>query len=872
MKLSLLPLTLILSLAQAKPGDLVPFPAPDLSATGTVSQTAIADDQSVFIMGDFHAVDGTPRPGLAKLRPSGQLDESFNPAISLGDQPTPFAYPVDFRPSHFGGFWYIDDLSYLNDRPARFAPWQIFALDSGRLFVRNQGSWTVLDASGQIDPNALSALDRNNPAPVPQYRRGDQLFLIDHHRQLIALDLTQGGLSDPTFTIDPTIDNPILQALPTNDGLWILSKIGNFDTILRLHPDGNLDESFPPLELRNGLANRLVSAQSRGFAIVSYFTGPYTTCDRVGGCGPPSSFSEVRWFNEIGGESGNIRIDTTLGTPVSILVRTFFDALVLKGSTFSLQSTSGDQTVLTEMSESAPWQSPLFPFTQTSLDFFGTGPLFQRSLLIGGTQKFTIQGQAEPGHHRAQLTTTSTIQKTVPQPDGSYFISGTFTPGLAKVLPDGTLDPTFIPTLDLRNISDFEVRPNGRVIVMLNRYLFGDDEQSSGIFFELSPSGEIVRNYSGSLPFRSGSPPRFHLLQDQSIILSNLSYSGIIQIPQLPIGGSYSRLLPNGELDPTWILNDPNQPGFANPESGGATPFPLLDGRFMMGRRLVSPDGTVASGIPGQGPIAIYHQGPDGWLYFAEEGQLSRWHPAHGPDDSFRFVPSSRFDQIRHIQSGSRNKLYLFGQLTTAVGPQTVIRLHSTGQIDHSFCPPPLRTSTAIPGTELILTNNGLAEKDPIAFSHPVIPATSSIHDDKLILFGVFDQPGRNIAALADTHTTGYREWITATTGADQYPSDDFDGDGTNNFGEYALGTHPAFPDRPDHQLTGLPPRVFGVPCNPEALEVSRRIEVSNDLKAWRPATAADLTLETRSDCFRYRVQSQARSFFTRVVTETQSN
>ena len=289
-----LPFALILSLTHAKPGELLPFPAPDLSAIGTVSQTAIADDQSVFIMGDFHAVDGTPRPGLAKLRPSGQLDESFNPAISLGDQPIPFAYPVDFRPAFFGAYWYLDDLSYLDDRPARFAPSQIFALDRGRLFVRNQGGWTVLDASGQIDPNALSALDRNTPAPVPQYRRGDQLFLIDQHRQLIALDLAQGGLSDPTFTLDPTIESPILQALPTTNGLWILTKIGNFDTILRLHLDGTLDESFPPLELRNGLANRLVSSQSRGFAIISDFNGPYTTCDGIGGCGPSSTFSDVR--------------------------------------------------------------------------------------------------------------------------------------------------------------------------------------------------------------------------------------------------------------------------------------------------------------------------------------------------------------------------------------------------------------------------------------------------------------------------------------------------------------------------------------------------------------------------------------------------
>lgn len=857
------------ALTQARPGSLVPFARPELEAIGTVMRTAIDDDGSVFIYGDFHAVDGIPRPGLAKLQPNGRLDETFTPAVTLGNRPWSPAFATNTRPTYFGAFWRGDVLASLDDRPARFEPTQIFALGNGNLYLRNHEFWTVLDAAGQIDPTALPGFDRNSPAPVPQFRHQDRLYLIDEDRKLIALDLSQDDLPDPTFTLDPTITAPVLQAIPKGNDLWIMIRQEPFDTILRLHADGRVDQSFPPLELRNGLANRLVSSHSSGFAIISDFTGPYVTCARVGGCGPTSTYSEVTWFNEIGRETGNIRVSYPLFENVSIFVRSSVDAIVKTGSAYTRRNALGNTDLFELIPTASPVASPDLPLTETTIDLLGSGSVFQRDLLIGGLRKFTTQGQPVTSHHVARLTTTATLRKVVPFPDGGYLIGGDFSPGLARVLPDGTLDPTFQPTFDCRTLWDFEVRSDGEVYLLLqNGFIDGNGFIRSN-FLRLSATGEDLGDLAEGRSL-TNNVSLINLLQDQSLLILNPSDSRLIPIGSYPVSGILRRFLPNGELDADWALHDPDQLGFGTFDSGGAQVFPLRDGRFLFGRRVVTPDGLVGEGIPGQGTLTVHHEAPDGWIYFVEQTNLRRWHPSFGLDDDFRYPPASPFDSIWQVQSGSRGKLYLIGQFSTAGGQGSLIRLHSTGQVDHTFGQPPLLARTAPAGVHQVLTEAGLTENDPGELSLPVIPAATFLRDDKLILFGVFDHPVRNIAAVTDTHTSGFSEYITATTGALQDPAADYDGDGTNNFGEYALGSHPAFPDNTTHQLDGLPPRVFGVPCNPEAIDVSRRIEVSDDLQTWRPATAADFTLETQSGCFRYRLQSSASPLFTRVVTEAQ--
>ncbi len=869
-KRSLLFLVVACAFARATPGSLVPFARPELEAIGTVTRTAIDDDGSVFIVGDFHAVDGTPRPGLAKLQPNGQLDTTFTPVVTIGNLPWSSAIATNVRAIYFSPFWRGDLGLSLDNRPARFEPSQIFALGKGRLFLRNHGAWTVLDAAGQIDPDALPSFDRLSPAPVPQFRYQDRLYLIDEDRKLIALDLDGGDLPDPGFTLDPSLTDPVLQAIPKGEEIWIMVRQEPFDTILRLEADGDIDATFPPLELRNGLANRLVSSHSSGFAIVSDFTWPYTVCDRVGGCGPPNTYSEVTWFNQIGGQTGNIRINYPLFTSVPIFVRSSTDAIVKTGNTYTRHDLLGNITPFDAIPTASPSASPDLPLTETTIDLLGSGPIFQRQILLGGLRKFTSQGEPVTSHHIARLTTTATLRKVVPFPDGSYVVGGDFSPGLARVLPDGSLDPSFQPAFDCRTLWDFEVRADGEIYLLLQDSFLDSEGTIRGNFLRLSPHGEDLGDVRDGRSQTNPSLPFINLLADQSLLILEPGFNQITPIGGFPVTGTLRRLLPEGELDVDWALSDPDQLGFGTADSGGAGIFPLRDGRFLFGRRLVAPDGIVGEGLPGEGTLTVFHEAPDGWIYFAELGALRRWHPARGLDDDFRFLLPSPNDYPWQILSGSRGKLYLIGRFTTAGGERTVIRLHSTGQIDHSFCQPPLLARTAPPGSPEVLTETGLASNQVTALSLPVIPATGHLVDDKLVLFGIFDHPARNIAAVADSHTDGFAEWIVATTGAPQDPAADFDGDGTNNFGEYALGSHPAFPDLAAHRLRALPPGVFGVPCNPEALDVSRRIEVSSDLQHWRPATASDLTLETNSGCFRYCLQASSRSLITRIVTEAQ--
>lgn len=63
----------------ASANEVLPDRFPELSTQALIQEVEVAADGSAFLLGDFTAVDGIPRPGLAKLTPGGTLDAGFAP-------------------------------------------------------------------------------------------------------------------------------------------------------------------------------------------------------------------------------------------------------------------------------------------------------------------------------------------------------------------------------------------------------------------------------------------------------------------------------------------------------------------------------------------------------------------------------------------------------------------------------------------------------------------------------------------------------------------------------------------------------------------------------------------------------------------------
>jgi len=70
---------------------------PGAGANGLVRTIALQSDGNVLLGGDFTAVNGTPRHGLARLNTGGSLDASFNPGGPVNDQVFALALQPDGR-------------------------------------------------------------------------------------------------------------------------------------------------------------------------------------------------------------------------------------------------------------------------------------------------------------------------------------------------------------------------------------------------------------------------------------------------------------------------------------------------------------------------------------------------------------------------------------------------------------------------------------------------------------------------------------------------------------------------------------------------------------------------------------------------------
>src|SRR6266851_5331043 len=78
-----------------QPGSLDPSFAPLPGVDQSVFAIAIQPDGRIVIGGDFTAVNGTPRKGIARLNSNGLLDSGFDPGLGPNDQVSAVALQGD---------------------------------------------------------------------------------------------------------------------------------------------------------------------------------------------------------------------------------------------------------------------------------------------------------------------------------------------------------------------------------------------------------------------------------------------------------------------------------------------------------------------------------------------------------------------------------------------------------------------------------------------------------------------------------------------------------------------------------------------------------------------------------------------------------
>jgi uncharacterized delta-60 repeat protein len=502
-----------------------------------VSVLVAQPDGKIIIGGGFGAVDGVPRPGLARLQANGELDLSFNPGTGgaggmfIAIQPDGKVLVAVTNIVRLNGDGSLDT-QFDGGPSAGVLIKSIVVQPDGKILEADYWGIRRFFSDGALDPSfSKTTLEASG---FPAYFEG--LLVYPDGRVLAAGGLTTAnGLSRPGLarlnadgSLDADFDPPlefsgtVLSALSEPDGKTLIG--GRFDFvngkpasgIARLNSDGSLDPQFDrqtktipaglgPFSWMTELARQ---ADGKIF-IVGHFTN-YAGV-------PLSRIARLKANGTLDESFDTGKGPTYDGSPGSIdVVKIQADGRLLVGGSF---------------------------------DHFGA---VSRSGIIrlesdGSVDRTFLHGPGTAG------VNFSDVRAVEFQSDGKMVIGGAFQSfdnderqGLARLLPDGTLDAGFAPKA--RSVYSLAVQAGDKILV---------GEELRPWLTRLNADGSVDSSFQSAITnliwdppgWAGGGAPKTFLQPDGKILVATgpWGWNGV--------SGILGRLNSDGSVDATFRVS-----------------------------------------------------------------------------------------------------------------------------------------------------------------------------------------------------------------------------------------------------------------------------------------------------------------------------
>ena len=491
---------------------------PGTGPNGATNVVKLADDGRVLISGSFNQFNGSSAPGLLRLRSDGTRDPTFSglsSAGSIGD----FALLSDGRILIAGSFQSVNGVFIygfarlnLDGSPdITFAADQLVAgvgsvllLDDGRVllggnfpkFFRTKqiGGIAAFSSAGKLDASirgTLAAGSASALAPLAggKFLVGGTFSRVNGIARSSLARLNADGSLDPAFAALP--NDSVTYLAVQGDGRIVVTgsftSVGNVsrEGVARLNSDGSLDTSF----------------NSRDISITSTGSAP-----RV------ASLPEGR--------------------------------VLLAGD--SLSSFGLNRRTFARLHADGPLDAGFVPFTDASAGSFflsdfavlpderilysNDGTLSSSSTgkpaVVGG---LATDGRIDPAFTPGVVTASGAgVLGLGLLPDGKILIGGSFTSyngatrnRIARLLPDGTVDPAFVPSLSsTNNVSRLLPARDGAVYVFRRGITSGSEAPLAKALTRLTAA--LVEDTSFVMSFTATSTtfPAVVLLDDGNLLIA----------------------------------------------------------------------------------------------------------------------------------------------------------------------------------------------------------------------------------------------------------------------------------------------------------------------------------------------------------------
>ncbi|WP_170934866.1 T9SS type A sorting domain-containing protein [Hymenobacter gelipurpurascens] len=711
MKQLLLWITLVLTasfsvLAQAPDPSFRPG---EVYQTGLVKAVATFPDGSTVVLGKFAFVNGGRAPNLVRFTAEGYYDSAFRPDITDGTanlltniRPLPggklllvgiqeltigghtsrtllVLNPDGTPDTHFTFNSYVYAGYALSGSARTAVQPDGKILLSGASFTHNgvQRSGLVrLNLDGSYDtsfaPNGLSIGDISTIALQPDGRIvvGGSFEYVNNAVWRRLARFNTDGTQDLTLRTDNYVT--INELLVQPDGKILVGGLSNnsFGTnylisgLHRLLPDGTRDPVFAAPNFANGdnilnafdAHNMLLQPDGRIVAAVMPYTAPDQTPQPRLVRYLPTGQPDPTWPTDL----------RAAGSLTTMAFRP--DGTLLAGGSFTaLANRAGCLTAFGPNGQLHPGFVPKFhnPGTVEALALQPDGKV----LVVGDfseingveankVSRLLASGDVDPTF-RGPASITGPLLSVAAQPDGRILIGGDLNSvngeqrlGVARLLADGTFDPTFNVTglyyngpSTRQRVLCMEFLSDGKILLGGSLFHIAGTTYRSGIL-RVQPDGTLDPSFTAKLGDGGGE---VHALKQQG---AGLLVGGVWFGPRPEV---LTRLLPDGSQDPTFanLKPDPTPSGIINSIAE------LPDGRLVVAGRLL-----VAF------QRATYH--------------VVRLTPNGAQDAGF----SSSLREESYVSGlvcQPNGRLLVWGSLGTSTAPVYLQRLESDGHPDLTF-------------------------------------------------------------------------------------------------------------------------------------------------------------------------------------------
>lgn len=468
-------------------------------------------DGKLLIGGGFSTVQQYPRSGIARLLPSGVVDLSFNPGAGTRGS----VYDIALQPdgkiiiagsfSRYSGAQRLNlarlnvdgslDPSFLANAGASGPINKVRLLPNGQMIIAGdfsdvqgiaQNNIARLNANGSLDATFNPGTSSNNTILSMALQSNGQMiiggFFTSYNgtvRNRLAR-LNANGSLDLSFDPGAGADNSVKAIAVQPDGKVLIG--GGFNLyggtprggLARVNTNGTLDASFDSQEGANDDVESL-HLLADGTLLIG---GDFTTYNFASRLRIARINADGSRFNNF---SGNVASSSDFGTVESILVQP--DGKIVIGGSFS-DVRQTPFTNLARLTSNGTLDATFNPGAGASNRINAVALQADGKILIGGDftsysgafykglARLKPDGSLDPTY----LTGTGTnqpIKAMVMQPDGKLIIAGEFTSyngtprnRIARIHPDGSVDATFNSTVGANgDIFALALQADGKIII-----------------------------------------------------------------------------------------------------------------------------------------------------------------------------------------------------------------------------------------------------------------------------------------------------------------------------------------------------------------------------------------------------------------------